>query len=64
MERRVTKHIREDNDMIWKEVFKTAQTPIDVRIRDFQYRFLHDILVNNYWLFKWRLGRASDEHRG
>lgn len=22
---------------------------MDIRIIDFQYRFLHDILVNNYW---------------
>ena len=27
----------------------------DVKTREFQYRFVHDILVNKYWLYKWKL---------
>ena len=27
----------------------------DVRLKEFQFKFLHDILVNNYWLEKWKI---------
>jgi hypothetical protein len=26
-----------------------------VRLRVFQFKFLHDILVNNHWLEKWKI---------
>ena len=29
--------------------------PVDTKTKDFQYRFVHDILINRYWLYKWKL---------
>lgn len=44
------------NNTDWATSYWTALTiPIDTKTKDFQYRFLHDILVNNYWLKKWHL---------
>jgi len=51
---KVSKYMQDAN-INWGNVFKIAQMPIDVRTRDYQYRFLNDILVNNYWLYKWKL---------
>ena len=31
----------------------------DVRTRVFQYKFLQDILVNKYWLFKWNISNDN-----
>jgi len=40
----------------WQEVYTRPVRLIhDVRTREFQYRFIHDILINNYWLYKWKL---------
>lgn len=33
--------------------------PISTKTREFQYKFLQDILVNSYWLFKWKLKESS-----
>ncbi len=47
---RAPRYVQVDNTA-WKDIFRTAQIPIDGKTRDFQYRFLYDILFNNYWLF-------------
>lgn len=44
-----------DKNYNWKSVFQMMLTPVDVRTRDFQYRFLFDILCNNHKLQKWHL---------
>ena len=40
----------------WQEIYSRPSKLIqDVNTRDFQFRFLHDILINKYWLFKWKI---------
>lgn len=52
---RITKYINLE-DMHWTEIYLTALTiPIDSRTREFQFRFLHDALINSYWLKKWNI---------
>ena len=35
-------------------------TPLDTKTREFQFKFLHDILVNNFWLKKWNLAETDN----
>lgn len=45
----------------WSNIYEWANNiPIDIKTRNFQYRFIHDILVNNYWLHKWGLKENPD----
>lgn len=40
----------------WSTFYVNAQKiPIDSQTREFQFRFLHDILLNNFWLRKWNI---------
>jgi hypothetical protein len=40
----------------WQEVYmKPTRLIMDTKSRNFQFQFLHDILVNKYWLYKWKL---------
>ncbi|MDY6822057.1 MAG: reverse transcriptase domain-containing protein, partial [Deferribacterota bacterium] len=40
----------------WSTYYKIALTiPIDTKTREFQYKFLHDALINNFWLKKWEI---------
>ncbi len=39
----------------WETVYKTAHRSMDTGTRAFQFKFLHNILVNNYWLCKWKI---------
>ena len=39
----------------WESVYRRAHSVIDTATRVFQFKFLHDILVNNYWLCKWNI---------
>jgi len=51
---RSNKHVKEVNE--WQQIYTRPMRMIqDVKTRDFQYRFLHDILVNKYWLYKWKI---------
>ena len=51
---RISKHIQHD-DIEWKNVFGYLKLISDTKSKQFQYKFLHDILVNNYWLKKWNI---------
>jgi hypothetical protein len=52
---RITKYTN-FNNTDWSIWYNTAQTiPIDTKTREFLFKFLHDILANNYWLHKWKL---------
>ena len=43
----IGRHCREDND--WKSVYKRAyKIPCHTKLQEFQYKFLTDILINNY----------------
>ena len=55
---RIKKYI-DENDIDWKQVFKVTQMSTDVKTRDFRYRLINDILVNNYWLVKWKLEESN-----
>jgi len=40
----------------WRNIYLTGfKTFSDTRTREFHYKFLNDILVNNYWLKKWKI---------
>lgn len=58
---KVVKYLTDDEGTTqnWKAVFQMVQTPMDIKTRDFQYRFLFDILCNNQKLHKWHLRNNS-----
>ena len=60
---RVCKHIGPEFDVTqddWKSIYRRANTyPTSTKTREFQYKFLHDILVNDYWLFKWKINESG-----
>ena len=44
----------------WSMHYITALTiPLDTKTREFQFKFLHDVLINNYWLKKWNLAETD-----
>lgn len=46
----------EDKNVDWENVYlRPYRKSIDTKSRIFQYKFLNDILVNNYWLYKWSI---------
>ena len=39
----------------WSEVYlRASKTTMDTKTREFQYKFIHDLLSNSYWLHKWK----------
>ena len=45
-----------DEEMCWKDVCQLPfRTTIDVKIRHFQYKILHNFLTVNYMLHKWKI---------
>lgn len=48
-------HQNDETPISWETVYKTAHRSMDTGTRAFQYKFLHDILATNYWLFKWKI---------
>ena len=48
-------------DTDWSVHYTVAQRiPIDTKTREFQFKFLHDILANNYWLRKWNIAESDN----
>ena len=44
----------------WKSIYIRANTyPTSTKTREFQYKFLQDILVNSFWLFKWKISESG-----
>jgi hypothetical protein len=40
----------------WEEIYMYPfKFLVDSRTKEFQYKFLHDIIVNRYWLEKWKI---------
>lgn len=39
----------------WSIYYVCLKSIMDMKTREFQYKFLHDIHVNNFWLFKWKI---------
>lgn len=56
---RVAKYI-EDQPISWSEVYVRGNSiPIDTKTREFQYKFIQDVLANNYWLHKWGIKESA-----
>ena len=48
---RIAKYFMHHDNIDWKSVYKRAhKIPLDTKVQEFQYKFLNDILINNYWL--------------
>lgn len=44
----------------WTVHYQTAhRIPLDTKTREFQFKFLHDLLINNFWLKKWNLAESD-----
>lgn len=53
---RIAKYLERPENIQWSDVYKRAnKVPLDTRTKEFQYRFLHDLLMNRYWLKKWNV---------
>ena len=53
---RAAKYLENTDQIDWEKVYiRPSKLILDVRTRDFQFRFLHDLLVNQYWLHKWKI---------
>ena len=48
---RISKYLTEDIEQ--SLYFTNLQYIQDTKSREFQFKFLHDIHVNKYWLYKW-----------
>ena len=56
---RINKYLPDQNTD-WKKVYCYLNNcKLDTKLKEFQYKFVHDILVNNYWLHKWNI-RSND----
>ena len=58
---RIAKHCGDTDDINWKEVYLRANRfPMDTKTKEFQYKFLHELLSNKYWLNKWGFEDTAD----
>ena len=57
---RLNKYLELGDTVNWSEIYLRAyKYPIDTRTKEFQFKFLHDSLVNRYWLNKWRMAENN-----
>ena len=50
----------DETNQDWSESYTRPQRLItDVRTREFQYKFMQDVLVNKYWLFNWKISNEE-----
>ena len=58
---RINKYVEcqdiEEDD--WKTIFTRAQSVTEIKTREFQFKFLYDILSNNFWTHKWGITDSS-----
>jgi hypothetical protein len=53
---RIAKYLPPMDISEWKITYENLYKCIEcTRLQEFQYKFLNDILINNYWLYKWKL---------
>lgn len=53
---RVNKYLEVADISNWTKAYIRANKyPIDTKTKEFQFKFIHDILVNRYWLKKWKI---------
>lgn len=59
VEVRVSKYV--ESSYNFKEIFYICHhMTTDTKSKEFQFRFLYDILVNNYWLKKWKIKQTNE----
>lgn len=57
---KISKYLNEIDNMDWCEIYlRASKTPVDTKTKDFQYRFIQDLLSNKYWLCKWNLADSA-----
>lgn len=53
---RICNYLNLRNPIEWDSVYMNLfNCLIDTKTKEFQYKFLHDIIVNRYWLEKWKI---------
>ena len=50
----------ETQNIRWSDVYCWANAPMDTKTKEFQYKFVNDILANNYWLHKWGIKDSAE----
>lgn len=57
---RISKYMDDTDNIDWSSIFiRGNKTPCDTKTKDFQYRFVQDLLSNQYWLHKWRIADSA-----
>ena len=57
---RISKHTENSGNIEWKGVYAWANIiPVDTKTKEFQFRFVHDLLANGYWLKKWKVQESA-----
>jgi len=57
---RLANYVSLCNNLGWEDIYRYAfNSLIDTRSKEFQYKFIHDVLVNRYWLCKWNITESS-----
>ena len=60
---RIAKYLQNSDTILWSNVYRRAnKVPLDTKTKEFQYKFLHDLLANNYWLHKWKIKQSNICH--
>ena len=53
---RIERYSENSGDVNWSVIFsRVYKVCLEVKLIEFQYCFLHDILINNFWLNTWKL---------
>ena len=53
---RIAKYIENPGCVDWSKVYSWAnKVLIDTKTKEFQYKFVHDLLSNRHWLKKWKI---------
>ena len=57
---RIINYSNHFDDVSWSNIYtRPFDLLIDTRTIEFQYRCVHDLLVNNYWLSKWKIADSD-----
>ena len=52
---KIAKYIENSESVDWSKVYSWAnKVPIGAKTKEFQYKFVNDLLSNRYWLKKWK----------
>ena len=56
----ISKYLDSCENIEWDHVYQRIYScTISSKLQEFQFKFLHDILVNNYWLYKWKISESN-----